>query len=133
MITPAGKYYEGVGRRKTATARVRIYAGQGGFMVNERPVEEYFPRPLWLQMLREPLRLTQNEGRFTVSAMVKGGGLSGQAGAVALGLARALVAADESFKKPLRAGNLLTRDAREKERKKPGLKKARKAKQYTKR
>jgi len=132
-MAATGKYYEGVGRRKTSTARVRIYAGQGSFLVNERPVDEYFPRPLWMQMLREPLRSTQNEGRFTVSAKVVGGGLSGQAAAVQLGLARALVAADENFKKPLRATNLLTRDPREKERKKPGLKKARKAKQYTKR
>lgn len=128
-----GKYYEGVGRRKSATARVRIYAGQGSFLVNERPVEEYFPRPLWMQMMREPLRATQNEGRFTISAKVVGGGPSGQAAAVQLGLARALVAADENFKKQLRTTNLLTRDPREKERKKPGLKKARKAKQYTKR
>lgn len=132
-MAATGKYYEGVGRRKTATARVRIYAGQGSFLVNERPVEEYFPRLLWMQMLREPLRTTQNEGRFTISAKVQGGGPSGQAAAVQLGLARALVAADENFKKQLRTTNLLTRDPREKERKKPGLKKARKAKQYTKR
>ncbi|MCC7165146.1 MAG: 30S ribosomal protein S9 [Anaerolineae bacterium] len=132
-MATTGKYYEGVGRRKSSTARVRIYAGQGSFTVNDRPMEEYFPRPLWLQMMREPMRATQNEGRFTISAKVTGGGPSGQAGAVQLGLARALVAADESFKKALRASNLLTRDPREKERKKPGLKKARKAKQYTKR
>lgn len=132
-MATTGKYYEGVGRRKSSTARVRIYAGQGNFTVNDRPMEEYFPRPLWLQMMREPMRATQNEGRFTISAKVVGGGPSGQAGAVQLGLARALVAADESFKKALRASNLLTRDPREKERKKPGLKKARKAKQYTKR
>ena len=132
-MATTGKYYEGVGRRKTSTARVRIYAGQGNFTVNDRPMEEYFPRPLWLQMMREPMRATQNEGRFTISAKVVGGGPSGQAGAVQLGLARALVAADESFKKALRASNLLTRDPREKERKKPGMKKARKAKQYTKR
>lgn len=132
-MATTGKYYEGVGRRKTSTARVRIYAGQGTFTVNDRPMEDYFPRPLWLQMMREPMRATQNEGRFTISAKVVGGGPSGQAGAVQLGLARALVAADESFKKALRASNLLTRDPREKERKKPGLKKARKAKQYTKR
>lgn len=132
-MAATGKYYEGIGRRKAATARVRIFTGQGSFMVNERPVDEYFPRQLWMQMLREPLRVTQNEGRFTISAKVAGGGPSGQAGAVQLGLARALVAADENFKKALRGSSLLTRDAREKERKKPGLKKARKAKQYTKR
>ncbi len=128
-----GKYYEGIGRRKEATARVRIYAGQGSYLVNERPVNEYFYRINWLLHVREPLRATQNENRFTISARVNGGGLGGQAGAVALGLARALIAADENFKKALRNAGLLTRDAREKERKKPGLVRARKAKQYTKR
>ena len=128
-----GKYYEGIGRRKQATARVRIYAGQGSYVVNERPMMEYFYRNLWQLQAREPLRATQNETRFTISAQVVGGGLGGQATAVSLGLARALVAADESLKKSLRSAGVLTRDAREKERKKPGLKKARKAKQYTKR
>lgn len=132
-MAATGKFYEGIGRRKAATARVRIFAGQGSFLVNERPFDEYFPRLLWLQMLREPLRATQNEGRFTITAQVVGGGPSGQAAAVQLGLARALVAADENFKKQLRNSNLLSRDPREKERKKAGLKKARKAKQYTKR
>ncbi len=128
-----GKYYEGIGRRKEATARVRIYAGQGSFLVNDRPVDKYFYRLVWLAQVREPLRATQNENRFTISAHVKGGGVGGQAGAVALGVARALVAADQNFKKDLRRVGVLTRDARVKERKKPGLKRARKAKQYTKR
>ncbi len=128
-----GKFYEGVGRRKEATARVRIYAGQGSYLVNEHPMNEYFYRNVWQLAAREPLRATQNENRFTISAKVVGGGLTGQAAAVSLGLARALVAADENFKKDLRKAGVLTRDAREKERKKPGLKKARKAKQYTKR
>jgi small subunit ribosomal protein S9 len=128
-----GKYYEGIGRRKEATARVRIYAGQGTYLVNERPVTEYFYRSVWLLHVREPLRATQNENRFTVTALVNGGGLTGQAAAVSLGLARALIVADETFKKALRGAGLLTRDSREKERKKPGLVKARKAKQYTKR
>ncbi len=128
-----GKYYEGVGRRKEATARVRIYAGQGSYLVNEHPMPEYFYRNVWQLLAREPLRATQNENRFTISAQVVGGGLSGHAAAVSLGLARALVSADENFKKDLRKAGVLTRDAREKERKKPGLKKARKAKQYTKR
>jgi small subunit ribosomal protein S9 len=132
-MTTTGKYYEGIGRRKSSTARVRISTGQGSFIVNDRPVEEYFPRLLWMHMLREPLRVTQNEGRFSINARVTGGGMSGQASAVQLGLARALIAADENLKKPLRGANLLTRDPREKERKKPGLVKARKAKQYTKR
>ncbi len=128
-----GKYYEGVGRRKDSTARVRIYAGQGAYMVNQRPMLDYFYRNVWQLAAREPLRATQNENRFTISAQVVGGGLSGQAAAVSLGLARALIAADENFKKALRNAGVLTRDAREKERKNPGLKKARKAKQYTKR
>jgi small subunit ribosomal protein S9 len=132
-MAATGKYYEGVGRRKAATARVRIFAGQGSFLINDRPVEKYFPRNLWLQQVREPLRATQNENRFTISVHVAGGGISGQAAAVALGVARALVSADENFKKDLRRVGVLTRDAREKERKKPGLKRARKAKQYTKR
>lgn len=132
-MAQTGKFYEGIGRRKEATARVRVYAGQGAYLVNERPVNEYFYRSTWLQQVREPLRSTQNENRFTVSAAVNGGGLSGQAAAVSLGLARALVVADENLKKVLRNGGMLTRDAREKERKKPGLVKARKAKQYTKR
>ena len=128
-----GKYYEGIGRRKEATARVRIYAGQGSYMVNDHPVNEYFYRNVWLMAAREPLRATQNEQRFTITAKVVGGGLTGQASAVSLGLARALIAADENLKKDLRKAGLLTRDARIKERKKPGLKRARKAKQYTKR
>ena len=132
-MAATGRYYEGIGRRKAATARVRIYAGQGSFLVNDRPVEQYFPRQLWLHQVREPLRATQNEQRFTISAHVQGGGIAGQAMAVALGVARALVSADENFKKDLRRVGALTRDAREKERKKPGLKRARKAKQYTKR
>lgn len=132
-MAQTGKYYEGIGRRKEATARVRIYAGQGTYLVNERPVNEYFYRNVWLIHAREPLRATQNENRFTVTARVMGGGLTGQAAAVSLGLARALVVADENLKKALRTAGLLTRDAREKERKKAGLVKARKAKQYTKR
>ncbi len=128
-----GKYYEGIGRRKDATARVRIYAGQGAYVVNERPMMDYFYRNVWQLAAREPIRATQNENRFTISAKVVGGGLTGQASAVSLGLARALVSADENFKKALRNAGVLTRDARIKERKKPGLKKARKAKQYTKR
>ncbi len=128
-----GKYYEGVGRRKSAVARVRLFAGSGAFTVNEKPVNEYFPVVNLATQALSPLRATQNEQRFTVTAMVKGGGPVGQSDAVSLGLARALLAADEGFKAALRKAGLLTRDAREKERKKPGLKKARKAKQYTKR
>lgn len=128
-----GKYYEGVGRRKSAVARVRLFAGSGAFTVNEKPVNEYFSLSPLLANVMGPLKVTANEARFTISAQVKGGGPAGQADAVALGLARALLAADTTFKSALRKAGLLTRDPREKERKKPGLKKARKAKQYTKR
>lgn len=130
---PTGKYYEGIGRRKSAIARVRLFSGAGGITINERPIAEYFPLSSEANRVVSPLRITQNEERFSVTAQVKGGGPVGQSGAVALGLARALLAADESFKGALRKAGLLTRDAREKERKKPGLKRARKAKQYTKR
>jgi small subunit ribosomal protein S9 len=128
-----GKYYEGIGRRKSATARVRLFAGTGDFTVNEKPVTVYFPVLSLANEALSPLKATQNEQRFAVAALVKGGGPVGQSEAVSLGLARALLAADETFKSPLRKAGLLTRDMREKERKKPGLKKARKAKQYTKR
>ncbi len=128
-----GKYYEGIGRRKAAIARVRLFAGSGNFTVNEKPLTEYFPLASLSNQALSPLKATQNEERFTVSVHVNGGGQVGQSDAVALGLARALLAADENFKGALRKAGLLTRDPREKERKKPGLKKARKAKQYTKR
>jgi small subunit ribosomal protein S9 len=128
-----GKYYEGIGRRKSAVARVRLFAGSGGFTVNEKPAAEYFSLPSLISQVTSPLRVTQNEGRFAVSAKVSGGGPVGQSDAVSLGLARALLVADATFKGALRKAGLLTRDPREKERKKPGLKKARKAKQYTKR
>ncbi len=130
---PSGKYYEGIGRRKTAIARVRLFAGSGGFTINDRPANEYFPITNQVTAIMGPLKATQNEERFTVTALVNGGGPTGQVGAVSLGLARALLAADATFKDPLRKAGLLTRDSRAKERKKPGLKRARKAKQYTKR
>ena len=130
---PTGKYYEGIGRRKSAVARVRLFSGGGGFTVNEKPATEYFGLPSLVTQVLSPLKATQNEERFTVTVHVKGGGPVGQSDAVSLGLARALLAADATFKGVLRKAGLLTRDPREKERKKPGLKKARKAKQYTKR
>lgn len=130
---PSGKFYEGVGRRKSAIARVRLFAGGGGFTVNEKPANEYFPLAVTLNQVLSPLKITQNEQRFTVTALVRGGGPMGQCDAVTLGLARALLEADGNFKGALRKAGLLTRDPREKERKKPGLKRARKAKQYTKR
>lgn len=130
----AMKYYEGVGRRKAATARVRIYpGGEGNIMVNDRPLEDYFHRPMDIILLKKPLEVTDTAGRYDISVLVEGGGIRGQAGAVQLGIARALLDADPELRPPLRQGGYLTRDARVKERKKPGLKKARKAPQYTKR
>ena len=127
------QYVEGIGRRKRATARVRIVAGSGNVVVNDLPVNEYFPRERDLLTLAAPLRLTGTDGRFDISVKVSGGGISGQAGAVRMGVARALLKWDESLRVTLRKEGFLTRDPREKERKKPGLKRARKAPQYTKR
>jgi len=126
-------YYEGVGRRKTATARVRLYPGEGNIIVNNKPMEEYFSRERDVLHLLEPLRVTGTADTFNVSVKVQGGGVSGQAGAVCHGIARALLAADPDLRPILRKGGFLSRDARMKERKKPGLKRARKAPQYTKR
>ncbi len=128
-------YYEAVGRRKSATARVRLYpAGETAeIIVNGKPLNDYFPRLQDQLRLTEPLRLVEMEGKFNVSVLAKGGGISGQADAVRLGIARALIVADPTLRPALKKAGLLTRDARVKERKKPGLKRARKAPQYTKR
>jgi len=128
------QYFEGVGRRKRASARVRIYpGGEGKIIVNDKPVEEYFRRIDTLQNLVKPLEVTGSTNRFDVTVRVYGGGVTGQADAVQMGLARALVKYDEEMRPILRKTGFLTRDAREKERKKPGLKRARKAPTYTKR
>jgi small subunit ribosomal protein S9 len=128
------QYYEGLGRRKTATARVRLYpGGDGGIVVNGKPVDQYFSREADLKSLNEPLVVTDNVGRFNVTVQVSGGGITGQTGAVRMGIARALLKADPDYRLALRQNGLLTRDPRAKERKKPGLKRARKAPQYTKR
>ena len=130
----AMEYYEGVGRRKRATARVRLFpGGDGTIVVNERPLDEYFARDVAIIHLTEPLKATATENRFNVSVNVRGGGINGQAGAIQLGIARALLKADPDLRPILRKGGFLTRDSRTKERKKPGLKGARKAPQYTKR
>jgi len=130
----AMEYYEGVGRRKEATARVRIYpGGEGNIVINDRPLEDYFSRMMDVILLRKPLEVTETADRYDISVLVEGGGIKGQAGAIQLGIARALLEADPDLRPPLRHGGYLTRDARVKERKKPGLKKARKAPQYTKR
>ncbi len=128
------QYYEGIGRRKTSTARVRLHSGgKGEVTVNDKPVKEYFGRELDILKLMTPLKVVGAESRYDVTVKVQGGGDTGQADAVAMGVARALVASDPELKSVLRKAGFLTRDARAKERKKPGLKRARKAPQYTKR
>ena len=128
------QYYEGVGRRKTSTARVRLYVGgTGNMVVNDKAGQEYFSREQDYRRLLELMTATATEGRYNITVKVGGGGVTGQADAVRMGLARALVKVDPSFREVLRRGGSLTRDARAKERKKPGLKRARKAPQYTKR
>jgi small subunit ribosomal protein S9 len=128
------QYYEGLGRRKAATARVRLYPdSEGSFVVNDKPVEEYFSRDIDQLNIRQPFKVSGTEGRFGISVKVNGGGVTGQAGAVRLGIARALLKVDPDYRKTLRQNGMLTRDPRAKERKKPGLKRARKAPQYTKR
>jgi len=130
----AEQYYEGIGRRKMSTARVRLHVGgTGAFVVNDKPAEEYFTRDADRLAISKPLKVTESEARFNITVHVNGGGVTGQAGAVQMGLARALLKADPDFRSTLRHNDLLTRDPRSKERKKPGLKKARKAPQYTKR
>lgn len=133
VIDLSGRYFEGIGRRKTATARVRLYPGDGEVIVNDRPFEEYFPRLRDQKIALAPLEAVRMRHAFGVSIKVEGGGVSGQAGAVAHGLARALLQVNPELRPVLRQGGFLTRDPREKERKKPGLKRARKAPQYTKR
>jgi small subunit ribosomal protein S9 len=127
------RYYYGTGRRKSATAQVRLYPGGNGIVVNEKPAEEFFSREIDLLHLKGPLVVTGMEDKFRITERVNGGGISGQAGAVRHGIARALLEADPELRPTLRKGGFLTRDPRVKERKKPGLKRARKAPQYTKR
>ena len=123
----------GTGRRKEAEARIRLVPGSGKIIVNNQPAEQYFPRPTLQASIRQPLRVTNVEGRFDVLATVTGGGISGQAGAVRHGIARALAHGDESVRPVLRRNGMLTRDPRMKERKKYGHKRARKGFQYSKR
>ncbi len=130
----AKQFYEGVGRRKESTARVRIMEGSGEFMINEeKSLEEYFTRLGDKRTILAPLATVGQEGQWDVSVQVKGGGVTGQTDAVQLGLARALVKMNPDLKPALRREGFMTRDARVKERKKPGLKRARKAPTYTKR
>jgi small subunit ribosomal protein S9 len=126
-------YYYGTGRRKTSVARVRLIPGNGAIVVDGAPLEERFPRLEHQRAILQPLVVTQTKEKFNGMVKVCGGGISGQAGAICHGIARALLKVDESFKPLLRQHGLLTRDPRIKERKKYGLKRARKAPQYTKR
>jgi small subunit ribosomal protein S9 len=132
-MTDAG-YIWSVGRRKTAVARVRLYPGTGKITVNGKPATDYFGgRLVHQQSLRDPLALTGTQERFDITVRVVGGGVSGQAGAIRHGIARALTKFDSDLRPALKRAKMLTRDARVKERKKVGLKRARKAPQYTKR
>jgi small subunit ribosomal protein S9 len=125
--------FTAVGRRKTSVARVLLQPGNGNFIVNGVPLQERFPRGTHQAAITLPLRLTNRLGSFNVLAKVVGGGVSGQAGAIVHATARALLKADDASKQVLREAGLLSRDSREKERKKYGLKRARRAPQYTKR
>ncbi len=127
-----GRYYS-TGKRKTSIARVWIHTGDGRILVNNRPVDEYFLRDTSLMLIKQPFELTGTWGRYDVRATVKGGGLSGQAGALRHGIAKALLEVDSSFRPILKKAGLITRDSRVKERKKYGLKGARKAFQFSKR
>jgi len=128
-----GQSYYGTGRRKTAVARVFLRPGKGAIVVNEKPVDEFFSRETGRMVVRQPLVLTNHLNTFDVQVNVHGGGESGQAGAVRHGISRALVVYDEALKPQLRKAGLMTRDAREVERKKVGLHKARRRKQFSKR
>jgi small subunit ribosomal protein S9 len=129
----AGEQYYGTGRRKTATARVFISQGSGKISINDRTIEDYFGREVARMVVRQPLELTGNVDKFDIQITVKGGGSFGQAGAIRHGITRALMAYDESTRGDLRKAGYVTRDSREVERKKVGLRKARKRPQYSKR
>jgi small subunit ribosomal protein S9 len=128
------RYYQGTGRRKTAVARVRLFPGNGEMVINGKQIDEYFGvRDLFRKELVRPLELTGHATAFNVLVKVRGGGVAGQVGAVRHGIARALLDSDAELRPTLKKAGLLTRDPRMKERKKPGLKRARKRPQYTKR
>jgi len=129
----AKEIYYGTGRRKTSAARVFLRPGKGEISVNGRPLDTFFGRETARMIVRQPLQLAQLEERFDVQANVEGGGTTGQAGAIRHGITRALIHYDESLKQPLRRAGFVTRDARAVERKKVGLRKARRATQYSKR
>ncbi|GAB3024699.1 30S ribosomal protein S9 [Oleiagrimonas citrea] len=123
----------GTGRRKSSAARVFLRKGNGSIVVNGKPLDEFFGRETSCMIVRQPLELTEMTDKFDIKVTVSGGGITGQAGAIRLGIARALVEYDENLKSPLRKAGFMTRDAREVERKKVGLHKARRATQFSKR
>ncbi|NLL53373.1 MAG: 30S ribosomal protein S9 [Peptococcaceae bacterium] len=125
--------YQGTGRRKNAVARVRLVAGSGKFSINERGLSEYFGKKTLEMIVQQPLEITETLGKYDIYARVHGGGTTGQAGALRMGIARALLKADEGLRPALKRAGFLTRDPRMKERRKYGLKKARKAPQFSKR
>jgi small subunit ribosomal protein S9 len=126
-------YYYGTGKRKTAVAQVRLYPGRGEFTINDKSLEEAFPWPAWQSVILEPMKVTDSQGKFSAVVKLHGGGVTSQAGALRHGIARALLVSDEGLRLVLRKHGLLTRDSRIKESKKYGLKRARRAPQYTKR
>ena len=132
-MTEQQHYYYGTGKRKSAIAQVRLYPGRNDFTVNEKSLENTFPLGSWRSFIREPLELTETDGKVGIVAKIHGGGVIGQAGALRHGISRALLAYDENMRSTLRQRGLLTRDSRIKESKKYGLKRARRAPQYTKR
>ena len=125
--------YYGTGRRKSSVARVRLVPGTGKVVINKRDAEEYFPHDTLRRILNQPLEVTETQGSYDVLVNVNGGGYTGQAGAIRLGIARALLEADPEYRSALKSAGLLTRDSRAKERKKYGLKGARRAPQFSKR
>ena len=133
MYTPKKAYFYGTGRRKSSIARVRLYPGSGNITINGKDIDEYFGLETLKLIVNQPFNVTGTVGKFDIVASVKGGGFSGQAGAIRHGLSRALVLADEANKANLKAAGFLTRDPRMKERKKYGLKAARRAPQFSKR
>jgi len=130
---PAATPHYGTGRRKTATARVRLKPGSGRITVNERALDEFFGRETGRMIVRQPLEVVQLLSKFDITVDVRGGGITGQAGAIRHGITRALMEYDETLRRPLRTAGFVTRDAREVERKKVGRRKARRGPQYSKR